>query len=77
MNQRVARLILMMMLGFLGVSLGVHTIFRDEDYLVCSIPMLHTRENYKLMIDGGNCTNIIAKTTLEKMGLKAEPQPHP
>ena len=28
------------------------------------------------MIDGGSCPNIIAKTALEKMGLKAEPHPH-
>ena len=29
------------------------------------------------MIDGGSCANIIAKTALEKMGLKAEPYLHP
>jgi len=46
--------------------------------LVCSTPILHMREkNYTLMIDGGSCANIIAKITLEKMGLKAEPHPHP
>jgi len=44
--------------------------------LVCSTSMLHMRENYKLMIDRGSCVNIIAKTALEKMGLKAEPYPH-
>jgi len=37
----------------------------------------HEGKNYKLMIDGGNYANIIAKTVLEKMGLKAEPHPHP
>jgi len=44
--------------------------------LVCSTPIIHMRENYKLMIDGGSCTNTIAKTTLEKMGLDAEPHSH-
>jgi len=34
-------------------------------------------KNYKLMIDGSSCVNIIAKTSLEKMGLKVEPHPHP
>jgi len=29
-----------------------------------------------LMIDVGSCVNIIAKTALEKMSLKAEPHPH-
>jgi len=37
----------------------------------------HEGKNYKLMIDGGSCANIIVKTTLEKMGVKAEPHPHP
>ena len=37
----------------------------------------HEGKNHKLMIDGGSCANIIAKTTLEKMGLKAEPHLHP
>ena len=27
----------------------------------------HEGKNYKLLIDGGSCANIIAKTTLEKM----------
>ena len=34
-------------------------------------------KNYKSMIDGGSYANIIAKITLEKMGLKIEPHPHP
>jgi len=34
-------------------------------------------KNYKLMIDGDNCADIIAKTALEKMGLKPEPHLHP
>jgi len=29
------------------------------------------------MIDGDSCVNIITKTTIEKMGLQAEPHPHP
>jgi len=36
----------------------------------------HEGKNYKLMIDGGNCANIIFKTALEKMGLKSEPHPY-
>jgi len=43
---------------------------------VFHIYITHEGKNYKLMIDGGR-VNIIAKTTLEKMGLKAEPHPHP
>jgi len=34
-------------------------------------------KNYKLIIDEGSCASIIAKTTLEKIGLKAEPLPYP
>ena len=37
----------------------------------------HEGKNYKLMIDGSSCANIIVKTALEKMGVKAEPHPHP
>jgi len=33
----------------------------------------HEGNNYKLIIDGDSCANIIAKITLEKMCLKAEP----
>ena len=40
--------------------------------LVCFTPILHEGKNYKLMIAGGSCANIIAKITLEKMGLKVE-----
>jgi len=29
------------------------------------------------MVDGGNCANIITKTSHKKMGLKAEPHPYP
>ena len=38
--------------------------------------IIHEGKNYKLMIDGGSCENIIAKTSLEKMCIKAEPHPH-
>jgi len=34
-------------------------------------------KNYMVMIDGGSCVNIIAKTTIDKMGLKAEPHLQP
>ena len=34
-------------------------------------------KNYKLMIDGASCANIIAKTAHEKIGLKVESHPHP
>jgi len=44
--------------------------------LVCSTLISHERKNYKL-IDVDTCANIIAKTALEKMSLKAEPHPHP
>ena len=34
-------------------------------------------KHYKLIMDGGGCANIIVKTALEKMSLRAEPYPHP
>jgi len=37
----------------------------------------HEGKNYKLMIDVGSYADIITKTALEKMGLKAEPHLHP
>jgi len=37
----------------------------------------HEAKSYKLMIDGGSFVNIISKTAVEKMGLKAEPHPQP
>jgi len=82
MNQLIARLILIRMLRVSSIQLGIvrcsHTTARDEDW--CRPSVFHpyiTREgkNYKL-IDGGSCANIIAKTALEKIGLKAEPYPH-
>ena len=36
----------------------------------------HEGKHYKLMIDVVSCVNIIAKTALEKMSLKAEPHRH-
>ena len=38
---------------------------------------MHEEKNYKVMIDGGSCVNIIAKTPINKMGLKTEPHPQP
>ena len=35
--------------------------------------VLHEGENYKVLINGGICVKIIAKTTIHKMGLKVEP----
>lgn len=32
-------------------------------------------KHLKLMIDGGTCTNLVAKSAIEKMGLKAETYP--
>ena len=64
----------------MGVVRCSHTVVRDEDW--CRFSVFHTyitheEKNYKLMIDVGSCANIITKTALEKMGLKAEPHPHP
>jgi len=41
------------------------------------IYVVHKGKNYKVMIDGGNCVNIIAKTAINKMGLKAEQRQQP
>jgi len=64
----------------LGVIRCSHIDVRDEDWCRSSVfhtYFTHEGKNYTLMIDGGSCANIIAKITLEKMGLKAEPHPHP
>ena len=56
----------------------LHTTIKDEDWRRSSTfhtYITHKGKNYKLMIDGGSCANIIAKTTFKKMGLKAEPHP--
>ena len=64
-----------------GVSLVCSTkTVRDENWHKFSLfhtYITHEGKNYKLMIDVGSCANIITKTALEKMGLKAEPHPHP
>jgi len=57
--------------------LGVHTQLLVMRIDVGLTYITHEGKNYKLMIDEGSCVNIIAKTTLEKMGLKAESHPHP
>ena len=42
---------------------------------MCFTHIAHEGKNYKLIIDVGSYANIIAKTALEKMGLRAEPHP--
>jgi len=62
----------------LGVIRCLHTVVRDENWGTFSVfhtYVLHEGKNYKLIIDGGSCANIIVKKTLEKMGLKAKPHP--
>ena len=52
-----------------------HTAVRNEDWRrsgVFHIYITYGGKNYKLMIDGDSCANIIAKTALEKMGFKTE-----
>ena len=55
------------------------TAVRDEDQRRSSVfhPYVTHEKNYKLMVDGGNCANIITKTSHKKMGLKAEPHSYP
>ena len=63
----------------LGVIRCLHMVVRDEDWRRSSVfhtYVTHEEKNYKLIIDGGSCANIIVKTTLEKTGLKAEPHSH-
>ena len=58
----------------------LHTANRDEDQRRTSVfytYVMHEEKNYKMMIDGGSCVNIIAKTPINKMGLKTEPHPQP
>ena len=83
MSQLGARVILMRMLEFLvsnWVQLGVHAQLleiRTGIGIVFHTYITHEKKNYKLMTGRGSCANIIAKTTLEKMGLKAELHPNP
>jgi len=58
----------------------LHTASRDEDWRRTSVfytNVVHKRKNYKVMIDGDSCVNIIAKTVIHNMGLQAEPHPQP
>jgi len=71
------------MLEFLASSwvlLGVSTLhlgMRIGVGLACSTYTSNMSEgkSYKLIINGESCVNIISKTVVEKMGLKAEPHP--
>ena len=63
----------------LGAVRCSYTTVRDEVWRRFSVfhtYIIYEEKNYELMIDGGSYANIITKTTLEKMGLKAEPHPH-
>ena len=58
----------------------LHATLKEDDWRRSS--MFHTYfayegKNYKVIIDGGSCVNIISTTAVEKIGLKAEPQPQP
>ena len=64
----------------LGVIRCPHTAVGNEDWRRSSMfytDIAHEEKHYKLMIDGDSYANIITKTAFEKMGLKAEPHPHP
>jgi len=64
----------------LSVIWCLHTTSRDEDWRRSSVFYTYkAREgkSYTLMIDGESYVNIISKTVVEKMGLKAEPHPQP
>jgi len=64
----------------LGVVRCSHTTISNEDWCKSSVfhtYITHEGKNYKLMINGGSCANIIAKITLEKIDLKTELNPHP
>jgi len=54
----------------LGVIKCLHEAVTDDGRRssMFHIYVTHEGKNYKLMIDGGSCANIIAKTALEKMG---------
>ena len=46
----------------------LHTTGRDEDWRRSSVfytYVVHKRKNCKVMIDGGSCVNIIAKTIFD------------
>jgi len=64
----------------LGIVRYSHIAVSNEDWRRSSMfhtYITHEGKNYKLMINGNSYANIIVKTTLEKMGLKVEPNPHP
>ena len=62
----------------LDVIRCLHTTVSNEVWRRSSVfytYIAHEGKNYKLIIDVGSCANIITKTALEKMGLRAEPHP--
>jgi len=64
----------------LGVVKCLHAAVSNKNWRRSSVfhtYITHQEKSYKLMIDGGSCANINTKTALEKVGLKAEPHPHP
>ena len=67
-------------LMWVSVIRCLHTTCKDDDWRKSSvfyIYIVHEKKNYKVMIEGGSCVNIIAKTTIKKIGLKAEPHTQP
>ena len=62
----------------LGVVRCSNTTVRDDlrRSNVFHTYITHKGKNYKLLIDGDSCANIIAKTALEKMSLMAKPYPY-
>jgi len=53
-----------------------HTTVINENWRRSSLfhtYITHEGNSYKLMINKGSCTSIIAKAALDRMGLKAEP----
>jgi len=66
-----------------SIQLGIistHTTINNEDWHRANVfytYIAHEGKSYKLMIDRGNCANIITKTALEKMDLRAELHSHP
>lgn len=64
----------------LHIIMCLHVASKDDDWRRSSV--FHTYvtyegKNFKVMIDGDSCVNIISKSTVEKMGLNVELHPQP
>ena len=64
----------------LNVIVCLHATSREDDWRKSSVSQTyftHECKNYKVMIDGDSCVNIISTIAIEKIGFKAKSHPQP